>query len=182
MINTLGNPQQAGYAAVSLMCGGVLGAFPDLEVFLPHAGGTFPWLVGRLALAQAFSSELKLAKRPAEEYLRRFHDDLITHHPKIMRDLIDLAGVDRIVCGTDFPQGMSVRCVGRHRGRGVPPCRAADILHDLFCRCAQRSGFLYHLRGARYGKSSIGYPPTKTPNTALSSIFAFEVNRLAALP
>ena len=109
MINTLGNPQEAGYAAVSLMCGGVLDAFPDLEVFLPHAGGTFPWLIGRLQLAMEWSDELKLAKHPAEHYLRRFHYDLITHHPQIMRNLIDLVGVDRIVAGTDFPQGMSVK-------------------------------------------------------------------------
>ena len=109
MINTLGNPQEAGYAAVSLMCGGVLDAFPNLEVFLPHAGGTFPWLIGRLQLAMEFSSELKHMKRPAEEYLRCFHYDLITHHPQIMRNLIDLVGVDRIVTGTDFPQGMSVK-------------------------------------------------------------------------
>lgn len=109
MINTLGNPQEAGYAAVSLMCGGVLDAFPRLEVFLPHAGGTFPWLIGRLELAAEYSSKLKHVKRPVDQYLRRFHYDLITHHAGIMRDLIDLVGVDRVVCGTDFPQGMSVK-------------------------------------------------------------------------
>ena len=110
MINTLGNPQEAGYAAVSLMCGGVLDAFPKMEVFLPHAGGTFPWLIGRLATAMEYSDKLNcIVKRPAEEYLRRFHYDLITHHPQIMRNLIDLVGVDRIVAGTDFPQGMSVK-------------------------------------------------------------------------
>ncbi len=109
MINTLGNPQEAGYAAVSLMCGGVLDAFPKLEVFLPHAGGTFPWLIGRLEAAIALKPELEHVKRPAKEYLRRFHYDLITHHPQIMRNLIDLVGVDRIVAGTDFPQGMSVK-------------------------------------------------------------------------
>ncbi len=109
MINTLGNPQEAGYAAMSLVCGGVLDAFPRLEVFLPHAGGTFPWLIGRLDLARHVSAELKHMKKPAEEYLRRFHYDLITHHPQIMRNLIDLVGVDRIVAGTDFPQGMSVK-------------------------------------------------------------------------
>jgi aminocarboxymuconate-semialdehyde decarboxylase len=108
MINTLGNPQEAGYAAVSLMCGGVLDAFPDLEVFLPHAGGTFPWLIGRLELGIAWSPTLKHVKRPAREYLRRFHYDLITHDAQIMRNLIDLVGVDRIVAGTDFPQGMAV--------------------------------------------------------------------------
>jgi aminocarboxymuconate-semialdehyde decarboxylase len=109
MINTIGNPQEAGYAAMSLVCGGVLDAFPKLDVFLPHAGGTFPWLIGRLDLGIRFSGELKHMKKPANEYLRRFHYDLITHHPQIMRNLIDLVGVDRIVAGTDFPQGMSVK-------------------------------------------------------------------------
>jgi aminocarboxymuconate-semialdehyde decarboxylase len=109
MINVLGNPQEAGYAATSLLYGGVLDAFPKLDVFLPHAGGTFPWLIGRLDLGIKFSGELKHMKKPASEYLRRFHYDLITHHPQIMRNLIDLVGIDRIVTGTDFPQGMSVK-------------------------------------------------------------------------
>ena len=109
MLNTLGNPQEAGYAAVSLMCGGVLDACPKLEVFLPHAGGTWPWLVGRLDLAIEVSRELGHMKKPASEYLRRFHYDLITHHAGIMRNLIDLVGADRIVAGTDFPQAMSVK-------------------------------------------------------------------------
>lgn len=109
MINVLGNPQEAGYAALSLICGGVLDAFPRLDVFLPHAGGTFPWLVGRLDLGIEFSDELKHMKQPGSAYLKRFYYDLITHHPQIMRNLIDLVGVDRIVTGTDFPQGMSVK-------------------------------------------------------------------------
>ena len=109
MINTLGNPQEAGYAAVSLLCGGVLDAFPKLEVFLPHAGGTFPWLVGRLDLAFQVNGSLKQMKQPASAYLRRFHYDLITHHAGIMRNLIDLVGADRVVAGTDFPQAMSVQ-------------------------------------------------------------------------
>jgi aminocarboxymuconate-semialdehyde decarboxylase len=109
MINVLGNPQEAGYAATSLIYGGVLDAFPKLDVYLPHAGGTFPWLIGRLDLGIRFSAELKHIKKPASEYLRRFHYDLITHHPGIMRNLIDLVGVDRIVTGTDFPQGMAVK-------------------------------------------------------------------------
>jgi aminocarboxymuconate-semialdehyde decarboxylase len=109
MLNTLGNPQEAGYAAVSLMCGGVLDAFPKLEVFLPHAGGTFPWLIGRLDYAIEMSPELAHMKQPASAYLRRFHYDLITLHPQIMRNLIDLVGADRIVAGTDFPQRMSVK-------------------------------------------------------------------------
>jgi aminocarboxymuconate-semialdehyde decarboxylase len=109
MINVLGNPYEAGYAATSLVYGGVLDRFPKLDVYLPHAGGTFPWLIGRLDYGIGVSPTLKHMKQPASAYLRRFHYDLITHHPQIMRNLIDLVGVDRIVTGTDFPQGMSVR-------------------------------------------------------------------------
>ena len=109
MINVLGNPQEAGYAATSLVFGGVLDAFPNLDVYMPHAGGTFPWLIGRMDYAIQVSRELKHMKKPASEYLRRFYYDLITLHPGIMRNLIDLVGVDRIVAGTDFPQGMSVK-------------------------------------------------------------------------
>jgi aminocarboxymuconate-semialdehyde decarboxylase len=110
MINVIGNPQEAGYAAMSLVCGGVMDAFPKLEVFLPHAGGTFPWLIGRLEAAINLSPELKHMKgKPARDYLRRFHYDLITHDPVLMRNLIDQVGVDRIVTGTDFPQGMAVK-------------------------------------------------------------------------
>ena len=87
----------------------MLDAVPTLDVFLPHAGGYFPWTIGRLDVAIGVSSELKHMKKKPSEYLRRFHYDLITHHPGIMRALIDLVGVDRIVAGTDFPQGMSVK-------------------------------------------------------------------------
>jgi len=52
-------------------------------------------------------SNLKLPR--ASDYLRRFHYDLAMHDPKLSRVLIDIVGVDRVVCGTDFPQGMSIR-------------------------------------------------------------------------
>jgi aminocarboxymuconate-semialdehyde decarboxylase len=109
MLNVLGNPYEDGVAAMSLMFGGVLDAFPRLEVYLPHGGGTFPWLVGRADYAIQMSPALKHMKQPASAYLRRFHYDIIVLNPKIMRMLIDLVGVDRIVMGTDFPQLMAVK-------------------------------------------------------------------------
>ena len=109
MLNVLGNPYEDGVAAMSLVFGGVLDAFPKLEVYLPHGGGTFPWLTGRADFAIEMSPLLKHMKQPASAYLRRFHYDIIVLDPRIMRMLIELVGVDRIVMGTDFPQLMSVR-------------------------------------------------------------------------
>jgi aminocarboxymuconate-semialdehyde decarboxylase len=100
--NLCGNPYEAGIAAASLIFGGVLDAFPKLEVLLPHAGGTFPWLIGRFDRGVEVRRELQHMKQPASAYLRRFYYDTISHHPQIMRFLIDLVGADRIVIGSDY--------------------------------------------------------------------------------
>ena len=109
MINVLGNPYEDGVAAASLVYGGVLDAFPKLEVYLPHGGGTFPWLIGRFDYATGTSAALKHMKQPPSAYLKRFYYDVIVFNPQVMRALIDLVGVERIVMGTDFPQGMGIK-------------------------------------------------------------------------
>ena len=102
MSNLIGNPHEAAIAAASLIFGGVLDAFPKLVVVLPHAGGSFPWLVGRWDNGVARRKELKHMKQPASSYLRRFYYDTISHHPQIMRFLIQMVGIDRIVVGSDY--------------------------------------------------------------------------------
>ncbi len=107
MRNLLGNPYESGIAAASLIFGGVMDAFPKLDVMLPHGGGTFPWLIGRMDYGMRVRAELRHMKQPASAYLRRFYYDTVTHHPVIMRHLIDLIGADRIVLGSDYDQDMS---------------------------------------------------------------------------
>jgi aminocarboxymuconate-semialdehyde decarboxylase len=117
MINILGNPFEATIAATSLVLGGVMDEFPKLEVFLPHAGGFFAfvtpridWAMGNAEYAPSgHKGSFQNLKQPrASDYRRRFHYDLILHDPKLTRDLIDTVGIDRVVCGTDFPQGMAL--------------------------------------------------------------------------
>ncbi len=105
--NLLGNPYEGGLAAAYLIFGGVLDAFPKLDVMLPHGGGTFPWLSGRFdrgvqVRRRPGAEELKDQKQPATAYLRRFHYDTITHNPKILSYLIDYVGADRVVLGSDY--------------------------------------------------------------------------------
>lgn len=105
--NLLGNPYEVGIAAASLLFGGVLDAFPRLTVMLPQAGGTFPWLVGRMDHGWEVREECQKIKGPPSSYLQRFYYDTITHHPGIMRSLIDLVGAERVVLGSDYDQDMS---------------------------------------------------------------------------
>ncbi len=105
--NFLGNPYDTGVAAASLMFGGVMDAFPKLEVILPHAGGTYPALIGRMDHGTTVRPETKHMKRPPSEYLRRFHYDTISHHVPLMKYLVTLVGADRVVLGSDHPADMS---------------------------------------------------------------------------
>jgi len=100
--NLCGNPYEAGIAAASLIFGGVLDAFPRLDFMLPHAGGTFPWLIGRFDRGVAVRKELSHMKQPASAYLRRFYYDTVSHEPRLIRFLIDLVGADRVVVGSDY--------------------------------------------------------------------------------
>lgn len=105
--NLLGNPYEVGIAAASLVFGGVMDAFPKLTVMLPQAGGTFPWLIGRMEHGWEVREECRQIKGPPSSYLQRFYYDTITHHPGIMRSLIDLVGAERVVLGSDYDQDMS---------------------------------------------------------------------------
>jgi aminocarboxymuconate-semialdehyde decarboxylase len=100
--NLLGNPYDTGVAAASLVFGGVLDAFPKLEINLPHAGGTFPWLIGRLDHGTKVRPELRHMKAPPSAYLRRFTYDTIGHNADINLALIRMVGADRVLLGSDY--------------------------------------------------------------------------------
>jgi aminocarboxymuconate-semialdehyde decarboxylase len=103
LTNLLGNPYDTGIAAAHLIFGGVLDRLPKLQVILPHAGGTFPLVWGRLQRGQKVRPEAnKAAKKPVKAYLRRFTYDTISHDAGALRYLINTVGADRVMLGTDF--------------------------------------------------------------------------------
>jgi aminocarboxymuconate-semialdehyde decarboxylase len=97
--NTLGFPFEHGTTAVKFIITGTLDKYPKLQIVLPHSGGIFPYIAGRIHYG-LYSMKFKL-QRPFREYVDRFHYDTLTYYPETMRFLIDLVGADRIVIGTD---------------------------------------------------------------------------------
>ncbi len=100
--NLLGNPYDTGVAAAHLIFGGVLEAFPKLEVMLPHAGGTLTALIGRLDHGTRVRPELKHMTRLPSEYLRRFTYDTISHNDQLTMNLVRMVGADRVTLGSDY--------------------------------------------------------------------------------
>ena len=100
--NLCGNPYDTGIAVAHLIFGGVMERFPKLEVNLPHAGGTFPWLIGRWDHGAKVRPELKHLRQPPSSYLRRFTYDTIGHDDRINSNLVRLVGADRVTLGSDY--------------------------------------------------------------------------------
>jgi aminocarboxymuconate-semialdehyde decarboxylase len=100
--NLCGNPYDTGVAVAHLIFGGVMDKFEKLSFNLPHAGGTFPWLIGRWDHGTRVRPELKHMKRPPSEYLRRFTYDTIGHDDRINMNLVRLVGADRVTLGSDY--------------------------------------------------------------------------------
>jgi aminocarboxymuconate-semialdehyde decarboxylase len=88
--------------ATQFITSGTLDKYPKLEIVLPHAGGAFPFVAGRVEhfMYHMGAGRVSLA-HPFRDYLRRFHYDYLTYHPEGLRFLVDLVGADRIVVGTD---------------------------------------------------------------------------------
>jgi aminocarboxymuconate-semialdehyde decarboxylase len=100
--NILGNPFDTAIAAAHLIFGGVLDRFPKLDVVLPHAGGAFPWLVGRLNRGWEKRADLKHIAHPPIAYLRRFHYDTIGYSDAVLEFLVRHVGADRVLIGSDY--------------------------------------------------------------------------------
>ena len=106
--NFIGNPTDTGVAAASLIFGGVMDAFPRLDVVLPHAGGITPILIGRWDHGSGVRPETKHMTKAPSTYLRRFHYDTVSHNAQIMLNIVRQVGADRVVLGSDHPADMSV--------------------------------------------------------------------------
>lgn len=102
LTNLLGNPFETAIAAAHLIFGGVLDRFPGLTVGLPHAGGAFPWLVGRLNRGWQKRPDLKHVKQAPVEYLRRFYYDTIGYNDDVLDYLVRVIGADRVLLGSDY--------------------------------------------------------------------------------
>ena len=102
LTNLLGNPFESAIAAAHLIFGGVLDRFPKLVVCLPHSGGAFPWLVGRLNRGWEKRADLKHIEHAPVEYLRRFYYDTVGYSDHVLEYLVKVIGADRVLMGSDY--------------------------------------------------------------------------------
>jgi aminocarboxymuconate-semialdehyde decarboxylase len=106
LTNTIGYPMEHTTIAAKFIFNGTLDRHPKLQILMSHAGGAFPYLAGRIE--QGFLRRKVQLKRPFREQVRQFYFDVITFRADTLRFLIDFAGADRVVVGTDNFQFMDI--------------------------------------------------------------------------
>jgi aminocarboxymuconate-semialdehyde decarboxylase len=107
MWNVIGNPLETTVAAGHLILSGVMDAYPRLRILLAHGGGALPYLRGRLDRGFQQRPEInKVISRPPAEYLKQFYFDTITHDAVLLKGLVDFAGADHVLLGSDYPFDM----------------------------------------------------------------------------
>jgi predicted TIM-barrel fold metal-dependent hydrolase len=115
-----------------MILSGMLDRVPDLDLIVPHLGGTLPFL------AQRFDDFGQgVAAHSFTHYLRdRLYYDTVSYHQPAFRCTVDtIGGTDRIMLGSDYPaRGTVLRAVEDVRAN----ITSADKLDAVLGRNASR--------------------------------------------
>jgi aminocarboxymuconate-semialdehyde decarboxylase len=105
--NSVGNPLETAIAAAQLVVGGVLERYQGLTVLLAHGGGALLTLRGRLRRAFAVRPEARAGRETGpDDLLRRLYFDSLTHDQAVLADLVEFAGPEHVLLGSDRPFDM----------------------------------------------------------------------------
>jgi aminocarboxymuconate-semialdehyde decarboxylase len=104
--NIIGMPLDTTLALSHLIFSGVFDRYPHLKVCSVHGGGYFPAYIGRFDHGYRARPEAGTMQYPPSEYLRRIYFDTVVFRPDILQSLIERAGIEQIVVGTDYPFDM----------------------------------------------------------------------------
>jgi aminocarboxymuconate-semialdehyde decarboxylase len=128
--NAVGNPLETTVTAAELVMAGVLEAHPRLKILLAHGGGAVLALRGRLRHAHSFQPQARSRLRESpEDSLRRFYYDTVTHDPALLRSVVEFAGTERMLLGSDYPFDMGIeRPADPVRALGLAPAKEEAIL------------------------------------------------------
>ncbi|WP_105968100.1 amidohydrolase family protein [Streptomyces geranii] len=120
--NTVGQPTENAVALSHLIFSGVLDRHPGLKLIAAHGGGYLPTHIGRSDHAWSARPDAGTGcAHPPSSYLKRIWFDSLVHDPYVLRELIRVAGADRVLLGSDFPFDMGTGDpVGALRAAGLP--------------------------------------------------------------
>jgi aminocarboxymuconate-semialdehyde decarboxylase len=121
--NTVGNPLETAITAAHMTMSGLMERHERLRIVLAHGGGALLAVRGRLEHSHTFQPQARARLRGSPlASIRRFHYDTVTHDAGLLRELVAVAGAERVLLGSDHPFDMGTdRPVEFVREAGLRP-------------------------------------------------------------
>ncbi|NQU72330.1 MAG: amidohydrolase [Rhodospirillales bacterium] len=100
MINAVGRGVDTSTAIARMLYAGHFTKYAGMKVVLSHGGGAIPYMMGRLSR----NADIHPGKyaHPAEGFGKLYFDTVL-FDPAALRFLIEKAGADKVVLGSDYP-------------------------------------------------------------------------------
>ncbi len=109
--NSVGQPIEEAKVLSSIIYEGVLERWPQLPIVVAHGGGFLPHYYGRhdRNVANRPETARNISRLPSD-YLRGLYYDSCVYVPEVVERLVELAGADHVVMGSDHPVGEADPC------------------------------------------------------------------------
>jgi len=103
--NLIDFPIDTTRAIAQLHYGGTFSATPDVRYIFSHAGGAIPYLAGRLAIVDEMKimGDSSVTGTAAQSFQKMYWDTALAWSDPVLHTLREIAGVDKVLFGTDFP-------------------------------------------------------------------------------
>ncbi|HLX93509.1 MAG TPA: amidohydrolase family protein [Puia sp.] len=103
--NLIDFPSDTTRAIAQLHYGKTFAETPDVKYIVSHAGGTAPYLAGRFAIVDEMKimGDSSATGTAAESFRRLYWDTALAWSDPVLHTLRHIAGLDKVLFGTDFP-------------------------------------------------------------------------------
>ena len=130
--NAIGRLNDTAIAVSRLLYAGVLTAHPGLRMLVVHGGGSVPYALGRLV--RNFELHCDELADPRAGFHQLYFDSVV-YEPAPLRYLVEVAGADHVVLGSDYPfPVMDPRPQAVVRAAGFDAATVEAILGGNACR------------------------------------------------
>ncbi|HET8632471.1 MAG TPA: amidohydrolase family protein [Thermomicrobiales bacterium] len=122
-------------AVARMIYDGFLDRYPNLKLIAPHAGGTLPYVVGRLDRCYEQMPACRAAiAEPPSSYLRRIYYDSVCYDQGALDLCLRVGGTGQLLFGSDYPHNIGDITGCLARVRELP----AGVVEEVQHRNAER--------------------------------------------
>ena len=98
---------ETSMAVTQMAFKGIFERFPDITFILPHSGGAIPFIYPRIDVgyeSRPPSHPMRQIPHPPSYYFKKlYYETAFSYSPSSLRCTLDLAGVDHLLFGMDYP-------------------------------------------------------------------------------